>query len=58
MVPELEDLTYEERLKEIGLPTLKQRIERGNMITVYKLINKTEVIDNDKLLFREIEHTR
>ena len=29
MVPELEGLTYEERLKEMNLPTLEQRRERG-----------------------------
>ena len=61
MVPELEVLEYEERLREMGLPTLKQRRERGDMITIYKLLNKLEVIDNDKLLQREMgenRHTR
>ncbi len=29
MVPELEGLTYEDRLKEMDLPTLEQRRERG-----------------------------
>ena len=37
MVPELEDLTYEERLKEMHLTTLKERRERGDLITIYKI---------------------
>lgn len=28
MLPELEDLTYKKRLKEMGLPALKERRER------------------------------
>ena len=43
MVPELEDLTYEERLKEMHLTTLKERRrERGDLITIYKLMNNLE----------------
>ena len=38
MVPELRGLSYSERLKELGLPTLQSRRERGDMITVYKFI--------------------
>ena len=32
MVPELKELTYEDRLKEMGLPTLQDRRERGDLI--------------------------
>ena len=35
-VPELKDLSYEERLEEIGLPTLQERRGRGDLITMYK----------------------
>ena len=38
MMPELEELTYEERLKEVHLTTLKER-EIGDLITIYKLMN-------------------
>ena len=31
----LEDLTYEERLKEMHLTKLKERRERGDLITIY-----------------------
>ena len=34
MVPKLRELSYTERLKELGLPTLQSRRERGDMITV------------------------
>ena len=58
MFLELQELTYEERLKEMDLPSLKKRRERGDMITMYKLINGMETIDNDELLMMEPEDTR
>ncbi len=44
LVPELEKLIYEERLKEIQSVTLEERRERGrvNIITICKLINQME----------------
>ena len=39
-VPGLKDLSYEERLKRLKLPTLAYRRMRGDMITVFKLLNK------------------
>ena len=45
MVPELEELIYEERLKEMHLKTLKERRERGDLITIYKLIDNLEETD-------------
>ena len=49
MVPELEDLTYEERLKEMQRNTLEERTERGDLITIYKLINNLEETDKKTL---------
>ena len=49
MVPELEDLTYEERLKEMQLTTLR---ERGDLITIYKLMNNLEKTDRKDLILR------
>ena len=42
MVPDLEDLTYEERLKEMYLTTLNERGERGDLISIYKFMNNLE----------------
>ena len=61
MVPELEDLTYEERLKEMHLTKLKERRERGDLITLYKLMNHLEETDRKNLIFRrkgEARHLR
>ena len=52
MVPELKDLTYEERLKEIHLTTLKERREKCGLFTIYKLMNNLEEIDRKYLILR------
>ena len=52
MVPELEDLPYEERLKEIHLTTLKERRERDDFITIYKLMNNLEETDRKNIILR------
>ena len=44
MVPELEHLIYDVRLKEMHLTTLKKRREKGDLITIYKLMNNLEEI--------------
>ena len=49
MVPELEDLTCEERLKEMHLTTIK---ERGDLITIYELMNNLEKTDRKDLILR------
>ena len=48
MVLELHDLTYEEKLKEMHLITLKGR-ERGDLIIIYKLMNNLEETDRKNL---------
>ena len=47
LVRELRDLPYQERIKNLNLPSLSFRRKRGDMITLYKMINglmKTEGI--------------
>ena len=50
MVPELRDKAYEERLREMNLLTLQDRRERGDLITMYKLVNGLERIDRQNLV--------
>ena len=45
MIPELRNLSYEERLKECGLTTLETRRLRGDQIEVFKILNGYENID-------------
>ena len=47
MIPELRDLSYEERLKECGLTTLETRMLRGDQIEVFKILNGYENIDRN-----------
>ena len=45
-VPELRELSYEERLQALNLTTLEARRKRGALITLYKC--KTGIINIDK----------
>ena len=45
IVPELEDPIYKERLKEMQLSTLGKGRERGDLITIYKLMKNQEETD-------------
>ena len=49
LVPTLSLLPYEERLKLLGLPTLKYRRRRGDMMIVYKMLN--DLIDLERESF-------
>ena len=55
-VPELRELSYEERLQALNLPTLKARRERGALITMYKCT--TGMIDIDKTDFIQPNNSR
>ena len=56
LIPELRDLTYEERLKECGLTTLETRRLRGDQIEVFKILNGYENIDSN--IFFEIKESK
>ena len=50
MLPQLRELSYEDRLKKLNLPTLSYRRIRGDLITVYKILHKfmnTDIMDNN-----------
>ena len=55
MVPELRKLTHEDRLKEMGLPILQDRMEKGDLITLYKIVNGTEKL---VMMKEETRHSR
>ena len=44
LVPELKDLTYEERCRQLDLTTLEKRRERGDLIETYKIVHGRENI--------------
>ena len=47
MIPEMRDLSYEERLKECGLTTVETRKLRGDKIEAFKILNGYENIDRN-----------
>ena len=49
LVSNLKHLTYPERLKTLGLPTLECRRGRADMIQVYKILNNIDKVDKKSL---------
>ena len=49
MVPELSDMSYDERLRILKLYPLKDRRLRGDMITTYKILNNMINVPKDKI---------
>jgi len=45
LIPQFRKLSYEEQLRKLGLTTLKERRQRGDMIEVFKLLAGAENID-------------
>ena len=49
IVKTISNLSYEERLKHLGLPTLKYRQDRNDVIQVYKIMNGIDKLDVNTL---------
>ena len=50
IVPDICNLSYEDRLRELKLFPLKERRIRGDMIATYKIINGLINLDDEKLV--------
>ena len=48
MVPQLKNMSYEERLEKLGLTSLEERRKRGDMIETYKILTGKENVDKNK----------
>ena len=49
MIPSLRNLSYEERLKRLGMFSLRRRRLRGDMIEVFKMIHGIDKVNLGKL---------
>ena len=52
LAKEVKDLPYQDRMKNLGLPTLQYRRDRSDMIQVYKILNDIDKLDTD-LFFKK-----
>ena len=56
---DIKNSACEERLRELRLPSMYYRRERGDMIQVYKILTKKDRVDSDRILPRsETKRTR
>lgn len=52
------DMTYERRLKFVGLTTLETRRERADLLEVYKVLNGLEGVSDKDFLIRDNRKSR
>ena len=52
MIPEMENLSYEERLRTLGLYSLEFRRMRGDLIESYRILQGLDRVDVERMLPR------
>ena len=58
LIPELRDLSYSNRLRTLGLPSLQYRRLRADIIETYKILNGIDIVDSDNLFPINTSRTR
>ena len=58
IVPEIKDLSYEEKIRELNLPTLEYRRRRGDLIQMFKILHGIGDIDSSKFVTLNENTTR
>ena len=58
LVESVRNLSYEDRLTKLGIPSLKYRRLRGDLIEVYKIITKKDIKSNCNLFLHKELVTR
>ena len=51
MIKNIKDLSYSERLRKLGLPTLEYRRRRADMIETFKIIHGIDKVDKNIFFF-------
>ncbi|XP_045110878.1 fidgetin-like protein 1 [Portunus trituberculatus] len=52
----LVNLSYEQKLEKLSLLTLEKRRERGDLITMYRILSGIEKLDRDDLVVRDMRN--
>ncbi len=58
IIPGFKELAYEERLKRLELTTLEERRIKGDMITMFKIVNKIDIFDRNLINVTPSNHLR
>ena len=58
LIPNISNLSYENRLKHLGIPSLQYRRLRADIIQTYKIQKEIDCVDKNKLFPPRISNTR
>jgi ribonuclease P/MRP protein subunit RPP40 len=58
VVPRIKHMEYEDRILQIGLPTLEYRRDRADMIQVFRILNQVDDINPETFFRKEISVSR